>query len=143
MADMTLAGVASLMQTEAQYTPKSEDEILDETMQFMGEPRSVKTQYAYSLISISNRLISELYLVNNACRVKNGKEPFVEYPLLTTMDDIVPFEYEIISNLFIYGLAYWLFVQDEENVKANAMLAQYNMAKASTPSIYKRVRSVV
>lgn len=143
MADMTLASVASLMQTETGYIPLKEGEILDQTMQLMGEPRSVRADYEYSLLSISNRLITELYDINNATRVKNGKEEFTEYPVLITVNDILPFEYETISNIFIYGLAYWLFMQDEEYVKANAMLAQFNLGKTRAPAVYRKVKSIV
>lgn len=143
MADMVLADVASLMQTVTGYTPESTGQVLLETMQLMGEPVSSRSAYNYSVLSISNRLISELFDINNAIRKKNGKATFTEYPILKTLSDTVPFEYETISNIFIYGLAYWLFVQDEEYTKANAMLAQYERGMMRAPAHYELVTRII
>lgn len=137
--DLTLANVASLMQTETGYTPMVESDILRDTVLFMGEEQD--SFYTRSLISISNKLIVELFGINNAIRRKNGKEKFTEYPIITSMSDTLPFEYQAIEGMFVYGLAYWLFMQDEEWIKANAMLQQFNAMKQQfAPCLYTKVR---
>ena len=143
MADVTLSDLASVVQTEHDWIPKQHNEVLSDTTRFMGEAASY-SYYATSMVATSNNLIVELFGINNAMRKKNGKPKFTEYPVITTIEDILPFEYNIIFGLFVYGLAYWLFVQDEEYMKANAMLAQYEAMKQKfAPCLYTPVESIV
>ena len=143
MADIVLADVASVVQTDHHWLPKHTSEILAETTQFMGKSGSY-AYYADGMVSITNNLIVELWGINNAARKKNLKPKFTEYPVITTMEDILPFEYEVIFGVFVYGLGYWLFMQDEEYLKANAMLAQFNAMKSKfAPALYTKVESIV
>jgi len=142
MADIVLSELASVVQTEQGYKKSSVDDILVEALGMMGESPNDKQDFEEGLISTCNRLLTELYKANNAIRIINGKEPFTEYPVFTTAKDTVPLEYETISDAFVYGLAYWLLMRDDEYIKANAMLAQYNKFLEKPRATYRTVQSV-
>ncbi len=110
----------------------------------MGEAQKYRKDYIPFVVGLTNRLISDLFRVNNTIREDAGKAPLTETPLVKTLSDQIPFEYETISNMMVYGLAWWLLFQDEENVKANAMNAIYEGNKQRyTRARYRAAESVV
>jgi hypothetical protein len=143
MADTVLSELAAVVQTDGRYMAYTTDELLVEALGMMGESAADKQDFSDGLLTKANELIAELYNANNMIRQTNGKEPFTEYPVMMRETDVVPLEYETIRNGFVYGLAYWLLMLDDEYVKANAMLAQYNTFLARGRAAYRPVRSVV
>jgi len=99
---------------------------LSETMNQMGEGAKYRRDYEPFAVSLTNRLISECFEVNNSIRGAKGLEAKTVCPVMEGMDSEIPYEYETVSDILVYGLGYWLFYQDDEFGKANAMRAVYD-----------------
>lgn len=143
MADTVMSELASTLQTELAYKAYTVDDVLIEALGMMGESVNDKADFEDGLMPQMNELIAEVWKANNAVREANGKKPFTEYPVVKDKKDIVPLEYDTIRNAVVYGLAYWLLLIDDEYIKANAMLAQYNKFLGKGRAAYKTVESVM
>lgn len=86
-------------------------------------------EYLPFAVGLVNRLLGELFEINNSIRRNHGKSPLQSIPCLADSKDVIPYEYETISNIMVYGLAYWLLFQDEEQNMANVMNAMYEENK--------------
>ena len=91
----------------------------------MGEEAGYESGYATFTVNLVNQLMIDCFECNNTRRIFTGKEPLEEIPAVKNMEDIIPFEHEVISGVMSYGLAYWLLFQDDENDKANICNANY------------------
>lgn len=104
-------------------------DLLRQAMSVMGEEAGYESGYATFTVNLVNQLMIDCFECNNTRRIFAGKEPLGGIPTVKNMEDIIPFEYEVISGVMSYGLAYWLLFQDDENDKANICNANYETNK--------------
>ena len=119
------------------------DLMLTESMNQMGETQKYRKDYAPFVMTLVNGVLADCFEFNNAMRENKGMEPLEEMPVVRSETDVIPYEYETLRMLMVYRLAYWLLFQDEENIKANAMLEEYelNMQKMSK-ALYTPIESI-
>lgn len=104
-------------------------DLLRQAMSVMGEEERYESGYAEHAVDLTNLLMVDCFECNNTRRIAAGKEPLREVPMLGEMSDAIPFEYEIVTGVMRYGMAYWLLFQDDENDKANICNANYEVNK--------------
>lgn len=76
-------------------------------------------------VSFATALISELFQTNNILREAKGLERETELPVVESLEDDIPFEPEICTNVFPYGLAS-KYIYDEGDLSlTNYFLAMY------------------
>ena len=76
-------------------------------------------------VSFATALISELFQTNNILREAKGLERLEEIPTVERLEDDIPFEVEICTNIFPYGLAS-KYIYDEGDLSlTNYFLAMY------------------
>ncbi len=100
-------------------------ELLRQAMSLMGEESRYEGGYSEFAVDLVNQLIVDCFECNNTRRMFAGKEPLEDLPVMATLNDVIPFEYAVITGVLRYGLAYWLLFQDDENDKANICNANY------------------
>lgn len=104
-------------------------ELLRQAMSVMGEESRYESGYAKFAVDLVNQLMVDCFECNNTRRIFAGREPLAEPPVVVAMGDVIPFEYEVVTGVLRYGLAYWLLFQDDENDKANICNANYEANK--------------
>lgn len=118
--------------------------LLNEAMALMGEEQKYRKDYVEFAVDITNNLIADCFVINNTMREKKNKIPLVEFPVMQSMTDIIPYEYETLKNIMVYGMAFWLLYQDGENDKANIQNAMYeDNKKRFSKARYIDIESIV
>ncbi|WP_066649048.1 hypothetical protein [Christensenella timonensis] len=103
--------------------------LLKRAMSLMGEEGKYESGYAPFVADIVNQLLADCFDINNSIRENAGKTPLASVPYVTKTEDELPYEYETLASIMVYGLAYWLLFQDDENDKANACNMMYEQNK--------------
>ena len=104
-------------------------ELLKKAMSLMGEESKNENGYAPFVTDLVNGLLADCFSVNNTVRESAGKQPLTSIPTVTKTTDVLPYEYETLVNVMVYGLAYWLLFQDDESDKANVCNMMYEQNK--------------
>lgn len=104
-------------------------ELLTKAMAIMGETEGYKSGYLPFLVELVNQLLADCFAINNAVREEAGKAPLISIPWISAEEDAIVYEIEIVTNVMVYGLAFWLLFQDDENDKANVCNAAYETNK--------------
>ena len=72
-----------------------------------------------------NVLLAEALPAENSVRKAEGREPLLNAPVLTTLEEEVPY-CEAVSRIALpYGLASWYFQQELDNFQAENYRARY------------------
>lgn len=103
--------------------------LLKKAMSLMGEEGKYESGYEPFVAEIVNQLLADCFDINNAIRESAGKEPLTVIPSVGKTADVLPYEYETLVSIMVYGLAYWLLFQDDENDKANVCNMMYEQNK--------------
>ncbi|HBU11326.1 MAG TPA: hypothetical protein DEB31_00890 [Clostridiales bacterium] len=104
--------------------------LVSEAMALMGESAKFRNEYMEFAVSVANNLAADCFAVNNAVRQSKGKERLSEAPVLYGEGDAIPYEYETLKNIMVYGMAFWLLYQDGELTRASAQHDIYEENKA-------------
>ncbi len=105
------------------------DRLLGNAMKLMGEPAKYDKNYSEFAVECANAVIADCWVVNNSMREAAGLEPYDFYPVMKERSEIIPYEFECLQNIMVYGMAFWLLYQDEDNDKASVMNQIYEANK--------------
>lgn len=76
-----------------------------------------------------NLVLSELWAINNRVRELNGKETLSEIPVCRGLDEIIPYEDEIVRRDMVLGVVCRLVADEEDPTLHNFYSAEYELAK--------------
>ena len=103
--------------------------LLDDALGLLGVDGADAGDYATRALSSVNRLLVDLFELNNAALEANGQPALSSLPTAASLATALPYQGEIVKNVMAYGLARDLGLT--ENSANNAYLAgAYDAAKA-------------
>ena len=103
------------------------NELYEHTKGIMFE-KSSSTIYDNYVIPNVNRLIRELFDMNNSERIWNEKTPLSKPPYVSQMTDEIKYEEVIVREIMPLGLAAYFFVDDDLS-KYSIFITDYKNAK--------------
>jgi hypothetical protein len=117
--------------------------LFDLSIGILGEQKSNSSSYNEIFYPIMNTILSECMENENTLRQRDGMELLTEAPYLSAMDDKIPYHAELVRNVLPYGLGMFLFLGDDENVKATFFSSKYDEGKTKySPAVYVEVGDV-
>lgn len=75
--------------------------------------KSNSVDFDDNYIPWTNMLLSENFDINNSIRISKGLNPLVERPRVTSGSDELTYEDEMLYEILPYGLAKYLFIDDD------------------------------
>ncbi len=87
-------------------------------------------EYKTAAVPVINLLLSDCFEVNNSVRIMGGKEAFADIPTISLLEDELPYEDRINKKVLPFGLAGYLYGEDDVAVAAQR-LNKYEYEKAS------------
>ena len=84
-----------------------------------------KTDYQERFIEILNIRLQETFELNNACRLKKGREKLEEAQQVRTLGDELTYESEVLRAVLPVGIAGYLYVDDDETGISNVYREDY------------------
>lgn len=108
--------------------------LFNTTIGLMNEQRSNSSSYQEFILPVINTVLSELLMDENAFRLRDGQPELEEAPYMTELSDVIPYHRELIQNVMPYGVGLYLYLGDDEMVKATYFSTKYddNRRKYST-----------
>lgn len=103
--------------------------LFDVTIGLMNDQKSNASGYTEYFLPILNTVLSECLPQENALRYQEGGEELSQAPHLESMDEKIPYHEEIVRNILPYGVGMFLFLGDDENVKATFFSSKYEENK--------------
>lgn len=100
-----------------------------------------REDYAPYWHDILNLLLAETYSLNNALRIKAGKEPLEEIPHAASFDEEVDCEPLIVRSILPLGGAAYMFLEEEPQIASYYMGMYRNMLNAGGGAEYVRSAS--
>lgn len=86
-----------------------------------------------------NLLLSESFTYENALRRFKGLEELTEIPVLNSLQDEIPYQYEIIDPALIYGLTSFIAQDDDNEYRTQRYRAMYVQALYDTQHYEKEI----
>lgn len=107
------------------------NEILTLSLSLLGEGATQASDYESYSLSALNIIIAECLDVQNMLNRSKGKEPLTKIPVLSSLDDVLCYDEELIYQALCYGLAAKLILEDSETAKFNYFQSSYNLGLES------------
>ena len=112
-------------------------DVVDIALGLMNDQKANAGGYSEFYLPILNTVLSECKDAENALRYRDGLEELQEAPYLESLGDIIPYRAELVRNVLPYGLGMFLFLGDDENVKATFFSSKYDEGKSKySPAVY-------
>ncbi len=105
--------------------------IFDGAMVLMFGDAADAAEYEQMALPTLNRLLAENFAVNNALRRMRGKQPMQEIPLLTKPEEAVDYEPEFVRNILQFGMAGYLFADDDTKNIATGYKEKYEFERGN------------
>jgi len=83
------------------------------------------TAYAGTALRHINMVLAESWRTNNRLRRQAGKSELAQAPVLTSLDETLPYEDQLTRMALPYGLAAKLYFDEEDNARLNYFLQEY------------------
>lgn len=117
--------------------------LFDLTIGIMGDQKSNSDGYKENFIPIMNTVLSECLEHENALCERDAMDTLDEAPYLTEWSKVVPYHAELVRNVLPYGIGMFLYLADDENVKATFFSSKYDEGKTKfTPALYVDTEAV-
>lgn len=95
------------------------------------------------MVNWCNQLLADTMDVENSYRIANGLPRLTEPLTVTYEEDEIPYNEKLVSQAFPYGMARWIFLEDEKVGLAREYYAYYVSAtQAATPVIVGEVKDI-
>ena len=101
------------------------DQIFTNAIALMFAEESDKADYRANFLANLNMKLEETFSCNNSIRLKKGKEPLEEPPIITDLQQEVGYEFEVERSLLALGVAGDLYVDDDETGISNDYRERY------------------
>nr|DAR87231.1 MAG TPA: hypothetical protein [Caudoviricetes sp.] len=118
------------------------NDILDNALALMFEERQRSPDYVSYAPRILNMLLPETFGVNNQLRRLAGKEPLAAPPVISTLEEEVAYEDDLVRSVLPWGLAAWLLMGDEEGRYPDYLSMYIQQANRATQLIPEQVEDV-
>lgn len=118
------------------------NDILDNALALMFEERQRSPDYVSYAPRILNMLLPETFGVNNQLRRLAGKEPLAAPPVISTLEEEVVYEDDLVRSVLPWGLAAWLLMGDEEGRYPDYLSMYIQQANRATQLIPEQVEDV-
>ena len=94
-------------------------------------------------VSWCNILLAESFEHENIYRVTNGLEELEEVPRVAKESDVIPYNERLVRAAFPYGMARWMFRENEDIAASHEYYNLYAMAlKEATPILMTEVKDI-
>ncbi len=111
--------------------------LFDITIGLMNDQKSNSSGYSEYFLPILNTVLSECLPHENTLRYRDGMEELSQAPYIESMSKEIPYHEEMVRNILPYGIGMFLFLGDDENVKATFFSSKYEENKTRyTAAIY-------
>lgn len=100
------------------------------TLAIMSENESNASSYTEFVIPNINIILSELFDIENSIRSEVSVDLLNAIPVVSAMDEEIPYSEQLCRTVLPYGLAVYLAMGDDEYSKAGFYDSRYQMAKA-------------
>ena len=80
-------------------------------------------------LPVINLLLADTFAVQNSILLSSGEEALSAIPQISALTDALPYEDEINRNILPYGLAGYLYMEDDANI-ATQRMNKYEYEKA-------------
>lgn len=118
-------------------------DVVDITLGLMNDQKANSGGYSEFYLPILNTVLSECRELENVFRYRDGMEELEDAPYLESLTDVIPYHAELVRNVLPYGLGMFLFLGDDENVKATFFSTKYDENKNKyTPAVYVETEDV-
>lgn len=94
------------------------NELFNQVLAVMSENKSNSSGYSEFFVGMTNQVMAELFPMENSYRQSLGLDGLKEVPVITKMEDVIPYQDNIVRNVMVWGIATLLALGDEENMKA-------------------------
>lgn len=108
------------------------DDIFNTVLGLMFCNKDEKADYEVSFIPMLNIIIAETFNINNARRMGNGKEEFLNIPQVGQLSDVIDYESIILRKVIPYGVAGMLYAEDDDTGMGEYYRQKYEAAKGET-----------
>ena len=108
------------------------DNIFDIVVALCSWEQADKADYTERFIGILNARLAEAFTKNNAMRAARGAEALSDIPVITALEDEVPYEPRLLLHTLPLGVAGYLYVDDDETGISNVYREDYQKALMSS-----------
>lgn len=118
-------------------------DLFDITLGLMNDQKANSSSYSEFILPVVNTILSECLVQENNLRLLNNQEVLTEAPVMVNFSDVIPYHDELVRNVLPYGVGMFLFLGDDENVKATFFSTKYDENKSKySPAVYVEVEAV-
>lgn len=118
-------------------------DLFDITLGLMNDQKANSSSYSEFILPVVNTILSECLVQENNLRLLNSQEVLTEAPVMVNFSDVIPYHDELVRNVLPYGVGMFLFLGDDENVKATFFSTKYDENKSRySPAVYVEVEAV-
>lgn len=84
------------------------------------------TAYQEVALPFVNMVLAECFEANNRLRRRAGKEELSELPVMSDLQETLPYEEELVRLVLPYGLAAKLIYDEQDSARLNYFLSEYS-----------------
>lgn len=118
-------------------------DLFDITLGLMNDQKANSSSYSEFILPVTNTILSECLVQENNLRLLNKQEVLTEAPVMVNFSDVIPYHDELVRNVLPYGVGMFLFLGDDENVKATFFSTKYDENKSKySPAVYVEVEAM-
>lgn len=118
-------------------------DLFDITLGLMNDQKANSSSYSEFILPVVNTILSECLVQENNLRLLNSQEVLTEAPVMVNFSDVIPYHDELVRNVLPYGVGMFLFLGDDENVKATFFSTKYDENKSKySPAVYVEVEAM-
>ena len=115
------------------------DDIYGAALALMAESRDKAKGYQDKVIPLTNLLLATAYPAEQALRRARGHPPLAALPKVETEGEELPYQVDLLTECFPYGLA-GMLILDDDTGKANFFNAMFDTALAKySPADFEEV----
>lgn len=118
-------------------------ECYEQAVAFLPEKPEENVEMQKFMVVWCNVLLAEMLEYENVFRRVNGKEEFEHQPVLTGADEVIPYNENLVRRAFPYGMARWIFRENEDVAASHEYYNLYVFAaREATPVFFEEVKDV-
>ena len=100
-------------------------ELFDLTMAVLSEDAGDNEEFRGRCVALINHMMGQTFAVNNGLRASKGIPKLAAAPVIAALDDMLPYEDELCSGAFPYGLAEKYVFDENDFQKVGYFNGQY------------------
>ena len=118
-------------------------ECYERAVSFLPETKEENTDMTKHMVTWANVLMADTLNYENAFRRANGIDELSSPPRVTGQNDEIPYNEKLVAGAFPYGMARWIFRENEDISGSREYYSLYAAAvEEATPAIYGAVEDI-